>query len=742
MTRSPEFDYGRGQPRRTPTYGAVNHRAQNSSRRVRPKRSNLVLTALLWAVVSVAALAVATATFLAVAAPTDILRDRIVQEVRERTGRDLSIAGGTSLTFFPHVGLSLQNVSLSPPPHLQGDRFAHVEQIDVRIPLSRLLRGELAVEQIFLRRPEIYLVVDADGRRSWSFARQGQASDSIARKANSAIQPSEPIAALAAMAAVNLRVEDGIVHYTDERRQVSEKITGLNLQVDLPSADSALEARGELQFRGEKLSLRAKIDSPAALLASRDSNFSVRVNSTLITASYDGTLAISPAPKAVGKLKVDASSLHGLTTWLGTGIVEDEEDGHFTLSGRLDVSEAAIALLDAKAQIGSNTVSGLAVIESRPDARPRLSADLQLSSLDLGRWLSAKETPRKGRAAIEGAPRRDDQASPQTIEDLLRGTEVEGPQVRGFIAREGWSDRPFNFEKLGLFDADVRLNIDEVQYRYLKAGTTRITATLTDRVLDTSINEMQLYGGFGRGTVQLNAAESAPALQVNFEVQNVSAFDLLRDAAEFDWIAGEGRILLAFTGTGQTEREFVETLNGRAEFDFRDGALVGFDIPAAIEGLQRGIIPEFERNGAKKTNFSVLTASFDIKDGIASNRDLRMVSKIMEVTGAGRADLPRRTLDYTIRPKLAASTNSSNDKPSGLELPVRITGPWSNPKYSADFDAVLKNSDQVIDTVKEIGKQFKGKNLGDAVQELLGDEKKRKETKRKARDLLKQFLKQ
>jgi len=119
-----------------------------------------------------------------------------------------------------------------------------------------------------------------------------------------------------------------------------------------------------------------------------------------------------------------------------------------------------------------------------------------------------------------------------------------------------------------------------------------------------------------------------------------------------------------------------------------------------------------------------------------------MVSKIMEVTGAGRADLPRRTLDYTIRPKLAASTNSSNDKPSGLELPVRITGPWSNPKYSADFDAVLKNSDQVIDTVKEIGKQFKGKNLGDAVQELLGDEEKRKETKRKARDLLKQFLKQ
>lgn len=742
MTRSPAFDHGKGQSRRTPNYGAANDRAHHSSRRVRPKRSNPVLTALLWAVVSIAALAVATATFLAIAAPTDILRGRIIQEVRERTGRDLSIAGGTSLTFFPHVGVSLQNVSLSPPPDMQSEPLARVEQIDVQIPLLRLLRGELAVEQILLRRPEIHLLVDGDGRRSWSFAKQGQVGGSTVQKANSSAVASEPITALAAMAAVNLRVEDGIIHYTDERREVSEKITGLNLQVDLPSPESPLDTRGELQFRGEKLNLRASIESPAALLAGKDSRFSVRLNGTPLTASYDGKLETSPVPKAIGKLKADSTSLRGLTAWLGTDIGEDGEDGSFFLSGNLEISEAAIALLDAEGQFGPQTVSGLAVIEDRPGGRPRLSADLQLSSLDLGRWLSARETRKKGEAAVQGTPRRDERREPQSIEDLLRGTEVDGPQVRGFIAREGWSDTPFYSERLGLFDADVRLRIDELRYRNMKAGTTRITATLTERVLDASINEMQLYGGFGRGTVQLNAAETTPSVQVNIEVQNVSAFDLLRDAAEFDWIAGEGRILLAFTGTGRTEREVVETLNGKAEFDFRDGALVGFDIPGAIEGLQKGIIPEIERSGAKKTNFSVLTASFDIKDGIATNRDLRMVSKVVQVTGAGHADLPRRTLDYTIRPKLIALANSGDDKPSGLELPIRITGPWDEPKYSADFDAVLKNSEDVVETVKEIGKQFKGKKLEDAVQELLGDEEKRKEAKRKARDLLKQFLKQ
>ena len=742
MTRSPASDYDSGQPRRTPGHGAASNRGHVTPRgRIRPKRTNPALTALLWAAVSIAALAVATATFLAIAAPTDILRDRIIQEVRERTGRDLAVAGGTSLTFFPYVGISLHSVSLSPPREMRGGPMARVEQIDVRMPFSRLLRGELAVEQILLRRPEIHLLVDANGRRSWRFGKPGQIGRSAERKADSTADVSEPITALAAMAAVNLRVEDGVIHYSDERRQVKEEITGLHLQVDLASMQSSLAAKGELQLRGEKLNLLASVESPAALIAGEASNFAVRVNSAPITASYEGKLEVSPALKAIGRLKADSASLHGLAAWLGTDVREDK-DGSFSLSGTLEATEAAISLLDAKAQIGSRTVSGLAVIEDRPGSRPRLTADLQLSSLDLGHWLRVKETPASGDAAVEAGARRGERTPPRSIEDLLRGTDVEKPQVRGFIARDGWSDTPFEFDKLGLLDADVRLHIDEVRYREMKAGTTRITATLTDRVIDASINEMQLYGGFGHGTVQLDAAELTPSVQVNLELQNISAFDLLRDAAEFDWIAGEGRISLAFTGKGRTEREVVETLNGKANFDFRDGALVGFDIPGAIEGLQKGRIPELERNGAKRTNFSVLTASFDIKDGIATNRDLRMVSQIVQVTGSGNADLPRRTLDYTIRPKLVTSAAAADGgKSGGLELPIRITGPWNHPKYAADFDAVLKSPDDVVETAKEIGKQFKGKKLEETVQEFLGDEEKRKEAKRKARDLLKQFLK-
>src|SRR5690606_29052252 len=171
---------------------------------------------------------------------------------------------------------------------------------------------------------------------------------------------------------------------------------------------------------------------------------------------------------------------------------------------------------------------------------------------------------------------------PQTIDDLLRGTQSGEPRVRGFIARHGWSDVPFDLDALGDLDGEVKLRIDRLTYRDLQARDARITATLMDRVLDASIDRMQLYEGTGSGTIQLDAAGSVPELQANLQLVEVSALDLLKDAAEFDWVDGKSRISFAIRGEGRTEREMVETLDGDAQLAFSDGALVGFDIPGKI----------------------------------------------------------------------------------------------------------------------------------------------------------------
>ena len=135
-----------------------------------------------------------------------------------------------------------------------------------------------------------------------------------------------------------------------------------------------------------------------------------------------------------------------------------------------------------------------------------------------------------------------------------------------------------------------------------------------------------------------------------------------------------------------------------------------------------------ERSPTEKTDFSEMAASFTIQNGVATNKDLRLLSPQLRITGAGTASLGDRTMDYTLRPKLVGqpAVQGGPADATGLEIPVKLTGSWDKPTVAPDIDGVLKNPDQAVDTLKQLGKQFKENNP---------------EAMNKAKDLLNQFLK-
>ena len=711
-----------------------------SERPGRRGRTSPLAAALTWGVVSIAALAVAVATFLFIATPTDLLRDKIVQEVREQTGRDLSVAGGASLRLYPSIGLTLRDVVLSAPPGMAGGPMARIEELEIETPLRQLLVGELKVERVVLRKPELNLRVDPDGRRNWVFDRPARGAGGSGLDAGGSTAPSR-FAMLAAIPVANVRIEDGKLHYADARRDLRETINGLNLEASVPSLTDRLEAQGSFVLRDQRVGFRSSLDSLANLLTGAPSQLAIQLSSDPAEVNYDGTIATASGTRLEGELEVKASSLRALAAWFDTSFPE-EEDGPVLLRGQLETSAKSVSLSGISGTIADRTIKGAAALETGSGPRPRLDAELKISALDLTPWLR----PGGQRSAASSDLHSDStdipDDAPRATDDSLRGTQTDGTQVRGFIARHGWSDVPFELDGLGELDAVVSLVVDRLTYRDIRAGTTHITAILADRVLNATIDRMQLYDGTATGTIRLNGAETVPVLQANLRLDDISALDLLRDAAEFDWIDGKGRVALTLEGKGRSEKEFVETLNGSAEFAFRDGALVGLDIPGMITALQRGRLPQLERNAADRTSFSELAASFTIRNGIAENRDLRIVSSLVRATGSGTADLPRRTLDYTLRPKLVASPADGQGKAAAeLELPIRITGSWDRPVYTADLETVLKNPNDVVEAVKEIGKQLKGKDLEQTLQNLLGDDEGDGSGKRrKAKDLLRQFL--
>jgi AsmA protein len=124
---------------------------------------------------------------------------------------------------------------------------------------------------------------------------------------------------------------------------------------------------------------------------------------------------------------------------------------------------------------------------------------------------------------------------------------------------------------------------------------------------------------------------------------------------------------------------------------------------------------------SKKTDFSEMVASFNIKNGVAHNEDLAMKAPILRLAkgdSRGDIDIGNESINYLAKPTIVKSLKGQEgadlDSLAGFAIPVKITGSFSSPKYGMDFAAIgaaLAKSN-LLDKV--------GGEKGVAVKDLLG----------------------
>jgi AsmA protein len=727
-------------------------------------------------VLGVIGLLAVTVTGLLVATPVDLVRDQLAQKIKVRTGRDLVVAGKTTLSFFPSIALGMNDVSLSAPPGMGGGPTITMKSLDAKVALMPLLRKQVSIKQLVLRQPVIDLRVDKDGRKSWDFAditelmpkvayRVAQATSGgnrnqpaqLPRELNDFVKSASPdsreatvskgpLAALEDLVLGDARIERGTIRYTDERTGIAEEVTALDLNLALDSIQSPLDAKGSLIWRAEPVSFEARLLSPKTLSEDRPAKLTAKLSGRPGEATYDGQLTLGRAPEWDGNASVKAASLKVLAGWLGTALPEAAGFGPMTFTGHVKATEASLALTDTKVSLDGMTGQGALTVDHK-GPRPTLRGQIQLSELDLNKYAlpkgvavtpTVKTVPVKPQA-VKALPRvaapvvpapKAAQAAPEaksgdakSIEDLLKDDEPApaATRVRGFTQRDGWNEQLIDLSAFGLVDADMKITLGSLKFQDLKIGATSGTVKLNNRVLKTNIDDMQLYEGRGRGILNVDATLPVIRLALNVSLDGTSAMPLLQDAAKFQWLAGKGRIAMALGGQGLSEREIVEGLEGKADFAFQNGQIVGIDIPKLIQAAMQGRFSGFNHNPSEKTDFSEFAGSFVVNKGVAQNNDLRLTTPMLQVTGAGSANMPARTIDYLMKPKLLASAGA------GLEIPVKMTGSWERPTIQPDLGGALKNPDAAINTIKQLGEQFKGKTPDETVN--------------KAKDLLNQFLK-
>jgi AsmA protein len=169
-----------------------------------------------------------------------------------------------------------------------------------------------------------------------------------------------------------------------------------------------------------------------------------------------------------------------------------------------------------------------------------------------------------------------------------------------------------------------------------------------------------------------------------------------------------------------SEEALVQSINGKGDFAFSNGAVAGFNLGGALRELGQGNIPNFEASPSQKTDFTALTGTYVITDGVARNEDMKLSGPAVRATGSGSVDIPARNLDYTVRPTLVASAEGEGGAQdlTGIEVPVHVTGSWNAPKIEPDIEGAL-SSEKNRNAAKEIGEKLGGKEVGEAIEGLL-----------------------
>jgi AsmA protein len=702
--------------------------------------------------------------YLIVNPPSDLIRTTIAKQVKEKTGRDLIVAGPAAFSFYPGLGVSLKDVSLSGPPG-SPQKLITMAALDVNIKTMPLINRNVEVRRLIMRQPVFDLRVDKSGNKNWNFAdltppvryaQAGTAADTATDAVSKPENPSNRRSALPQklsdidhLQLDDVRIEDGTVRFTDERTAKSQTVKAINVKLALQALQAPLTVSGDLGWQGEKIEFNAKLTSAKAVLEERPARLVFAAQNRFVNSSFDGNLLIKDGADLEGQITTKSDSVRSLAQWLGTSLPVVTGFGPLSVSGQLKTNGNVTSLSNASLGLDGATATGTVAVTTG-GVRPYVQANLKISELNLNKYMTgaAGSVPKatapsipapakKPSNPVAGNPNNGD-----AIENLLNAPPTK---VYGFEQRHGWSSEPLNMALLGVADADAKLKIGRLIFNAINVGQSSLTVALKNRIMKTSFDEVQLYGGHGKGFLNVDATGKAANIGANFALDDVSALPLLTDAAEMKWLSGKAKLGLQLASSGESQLQLMEALNGKADFKFNDGAIVGFNVPGAIRGITQGKLSGFKAAPAEKTDFSELSATFNVVNGEAKNQDLQMISPLLRVTGIGAVQIPARTVDYTVKPKLVASLQGQQGAQglNGLEIPVRINGSWDKPKFEPDLKGLLSDPNKAIETAKELGKQLKGKNAGQIVDDLLGKNvgDGQSGTKSSAKDLLNKFLK-
>ncbi|MBA6063515.1 AsmA family protein [Pseudomonas mosselii] len=692
-------------------------------------------------------------------------KDEIRKLARDKAHVELTLNGDIGWSLFPWLGLELHEASIATLNNPKVP-FADLQMLGLSVRVLPLLRREVQMSDVRVEGLNLTLTRDANGHGNWEDIGKPLPQPTVAGA--SASTPTETPAATPANSEASersvkldidsLTVNNARVLYTDEKAGQTygaESIQlstgpvheGANialkasafLSASQPNIKARTELTGELRFdrklkRYNLEDMRLSGETSGEPLSGKTLTFvaqgQVLVDLAANVASWSGLKVsanqlralgelnvrdLDKAPQVSGGLSIAQFDLRSFLDGIGHPLPATADPAAFKkleLVTRLQGTQNSLALEDLAVKLDDSTFTGRVAVDdfAKQALRVRLKAD----TFNADRYLPAKSEEAKGATAARQAEVKQQEATA-----VAGAGTTPLPDAPTQVA---WSnDKLLPVDRLRALDLQADLSFGALTLDKLPISDAQLTASGQAGLVTLQTLRGGLYNGTfeAKGTVDVRPA--VPQIGVNAKISRVPVEHFIKRESPDQAPPVKGLLTLNsdLTATGNSQKALVDTLNGNASFTINDGVLVNANLEQqlcqAIATLNRKQLSGEQRG--KDTPFQELRGSLVVRNGVASNPDLKARIPGLTVNGHGDLDLRVLGMDYNVGVIVEGDQRAMpdpacqvNERFTGVEVPLRCRGPL-------ELGAKACRLDQ--DGLGKVAAKLAGNRLKDKIDEKL-----------------------
>lgn len=692
-------------------------------------------------------------------------KDEIRQLARDKAHVELTLNGDIGWSLFPWLGLELHEASIATLTK-PTEPFADLQMLGLSVRVLPLLRREVQMSDVRVEGLNLTLARDEQGHGNWEdIGKPLPTQDGATANApKTAEQPGKPADSGSERAVKldidSLTVNNARVQYTDAQSGKSYSAESIQLSTgpvheganiplkasaflsaSQPNLKARTELTGELRFdrklkRYNFEDMRLSGETSGEPLAGKTMTFAAQgqllVDMAANVASWSG-LKISAnqlralgelnlreldkAPQLSGGLSIAQFDLRTFLDGIGHPLPATTDPAAFSkleLVSRLQGTSNSLTLADLAVKLDDSTFSGRVAVEDF--AKQALRVQLKGDKFDADRYLPAKSEEAKGATAA-----RQSEVTQQEASAVAGAGSSPLPNAPTQVA---WSnDKLLPVDRLRVLDLQADLAFGSLTLDKLPISDAQLQATGQGGLVTLQTLRGGLYNGSfeAKGTVDVRPA--VPQLGVSTRINRVPVERFIKAEGKEQTPPVKGLLTLAsnLTATGNSQKALVDTLNGSANFTINDGVLVNANLEQqlcqAIATLNRKSLSGEPRG--KDTPFEELRGSLVIRNGVASNPDLKARIPGLTVNGHGDLDLRVLGMDYNVGVIVEGDQRAMpdpacqvNERYVGVEVPLRCRGPL-------ELGAKACRLDQ--DGLGKVAAKLAGNRLKDKIDEKLNE---------------------